>query len=83
MRIDAEGMALLNQYADGFAIARATAAREGRSFDLAIHDAQIDLTLHLIAVFGREKRIGEKPADKIPAFKQGDIVNFPDRRIHA
>lgn len=76
-------MALLNQYAEDFALTRGDAAREGRTFDQSIHDAQIDLTLHLIAVFRREKRIGEKPSDRIPAFKQGNIVYFPNRRIHA
>lgn len=51
MKIDEEGMALLNQYAEDFALARGDAAREGRTFDQSIHDAQIDLVLHLIAIF--------------------------------
>jgi len=83
MRIDEEGMALLHQYVEEFAIARQAAADEEHSFDKAIFDTQINLTLHLIAVFGREKRIGEKPTHRIPAFKQGNIVYFPERRMYA
>lgn len=85
MRIDEEGMALFNQYVEGFAIARKEAADEGRSFDKAISDAQIDLTLHLIAVFGGESRIGEKPTptDRSPTLKRGNIVYFPERRMYA
>jgi len=85
MRIDEEGMALLNQYAEDCAIARGDAAKEGRTFDQSIHDAQIDLLLHLIAVFGEEKRIGEKPPpfDRIPTLKRGNIVIFPERRMYA
>jgi hypothetical protein len=79
MRIDEEGMALLNQYAEDFAIARGDAAKEGRSFDQSIHDAQIDLLIHLIAVFGGENRIEEKPTDKIPAFKRANIAYFPKK----
>lgn len=48
-------MALLNQYAEDFAIARGDAAREGRIFDQSIHDAQIDILLHLIAIFEVEE----------------------------
>ena len=46
MRINEEGMALLHQYAEGFAIARKDASDKGRTFDKAIADAQIDLALH-------------------------------------
>jgi len=53
MRIDGEGMALLHQYAEDFAIARKGTSNEGHSFDKAIFDAHINLTLQLIAVFRR------------------------------
>lgn len=83
MRIDGEGIALLHQYAEDFAIARKGTSNEGHSFDKAIFDAHINLTLQLIAVFRREKRNGEKPTDRIPALKQGNIVYFPERRMYA
>lgn len=83
MRIDEEGMALLHQYVEDFAIVSKGASDKGHSFDKAISDAQIDLTLHLIAVFGVENRIGEKPTNRTPAFKQGKIIYFPERRMYA
>lgn len=55
MKIDEEGMALLNQYAEDFAIARKEAAEEREPLDVAIRDAQLDLILHLIAIFEVEK----------------------------
>lgn len=76
-------MALLNQYVEDFALVRRKAAENGKTFELSIRDAQIDLVLHLIAVFGEEKRIEEKPTNRTPAFKQGNIVYFPDRRMYA
>ena len=51
MKIDEEALDLLNQYADEFAAARYAAAIDGRTLDVAIHDAQLDLALHLIEVF--------------------------------
>lgn len=76
-------MALLNQYAEDFALVRRKAAKNGKTFELSIRDAQIDLVLHLIAVFGEENRSGEKSTARIPVLKQGNIVYFPERRMYA
>lgn len=54
MRIGREGRALLSQYAEEFAIASKKAEDEGNEIALAIADAQLDLTLHLIAIFEDE-----------------------------
>ncbi len=54
MRIDENGMALLYQYAEGFVKCRSEAINERRTFDQAIHDSQIHLLLHLIAVLGAD-----------------------------
>ena len=49
MTIDREAWALLQQYAEAFAELRNRADEAGDFQGVAIHDAQIDLVLHLIA----------------------------------
>ena len=51
MRIGREGRALLSQYAEDLAIASKKAEDEHDEIALAIADAQLDLVLHLIAIF--------------------------------
>jgi hypothetical protein len=54
MTIDEEGRALLIQYAEDFARLRKAADAAGDIGAVAIHDAQLDLILHLIAVLATD-----------------------------
>ena len=51
MRIGREGRALLSQYAEDLALVIKEADDSGDEFDRAISEAQLDLVLHLIAIF--------------------------------